>query len=618
MSDELLGYYNQELAFIRRMAKGFADRHRLIAGRLALGPDASEDPHVERLIQSFAFLNARTRRKLDDEFPEITESLLGVLYPHYQAPIPSMGVVELALGTEQTELPDGKTIPEGTTIETAKFDQGASCKFRTCYPVTLWPIKVSAVSLARPPMPAPTPRVAGTKSILKMTLRHIVYEAGLHSLNVDSLRFFLSGQDQHVNLLYELMFNHVLDVAVVRSAKEGEVTYLKPEAIRPVGLSRDEGMMHYPARSFVGYRLLTEFFLFPEKFLFFDLFLTPNSRRDGKRFPPDVKGEVEIYFFLNRATENLEQWVSAETFRLGCTPTSNLYRMTTEPITLNETTTEYRVVPDDRWPLAHEVHTVDRVVATSPDNEERVFHPFFSVQHGRSGAKDAFWVASRQPAVQVPGGIVDRGTEVFLSLVDLGQNPSRMAGWTLHVEATCVNRDLPERLPFGGDSLPLSISEALVKKVTALVKFTPTFRLGEKRGLLWRLVSHLSLNHLSLVDDTGESLREVLKLYDFANSPQVQSLIAGVLAVRGEADVARPGGVVCRGTRVSVIFNEGNYSTNNLFLFATVLERFFALYCTINSFSRMVALTGKDHEGRAEVTKELKRWAPRAGERVLI
>src|SRR5262245_48489572 len=119
MSEELLGYYNQELAFIRRMTKGFADRHRLIAGRLALGPDASEDPHVERLIQSFAFLNARTRRKLDDEFPEITESLLGVLYPHYQAPIPSMGVVQLELGTEQTDLPEGKTIAEGATIVTA-------------------------------------------------------------------------------------------------------------------------------------------------------------------------------------------------------------------------------------------------------------------------------------------------------------------------------------------------------------------------------------------------------------------------------------------------------------------------------------------------------------------
>jgi type VI secretion system protein ImpG len=263
---------------------------------------------------------------------------------------------------------------------------------------------------------------------------------------------------------------------------------------------------------------------------------------------------------------------------------------------------------------------VDSVVATSADNEERVFHPFFSVQHGRSGAKDAFWVASRQPAQQIPGGIVDRGTEVFLSLVDLGQHPSRLAGWTLDIQATCVNRELPERLPFGGDSLPLRITEggSLVKTVTALVKFTPTFRLGEKRGLLWRLVSHLSLNHLSLVDDTGESLREILKLYDFAGSPQIQALIAGILAVRGEADVARPGGIVCRGTRVSVIFNEGNYSTNNLFLFATVLERFFALYCTINSFSRMVALTGKDHEGRAQVSKELKRWPPRAGERVLI
>ncbi len=606
MSDELLAYYNRELSFLRRMATGYAERHPKIAGRLSLGADASEDPHVERLIQSFAFLNARTRRKLDDEFPELTEALLGVLYPHYQAPVPSMGIVEFTLGAEQTELPDGKTLPPNTPIETDPFDEGETVKFRTVYPATLWPISIDEVVLARPPYPAPPARVPGTKSILKLVLRHKAYGASLRDLRLDTLRIFLSGQDQHANLLYELLCNHALEVAVARHPKEGGVGRLDPrKAILPVGFGADEGMLPYPPRSFVGYRLLTEFFLFPQKFLFLDLAGLAGAMQ------PDMEGRAEVYFYLNRAAPDLEPYVNEDAIRLGCTPAVNLYSKRAEPVRLDEVETEYRIPPDARRPLAHEIHTVERVIATSATGEEREFYPFFSVRHGAASAGQAFWQASRRPAEQ-SSRVVDRGTEVWLSLVDLGGNPSRLAGWTLEVEATCLNRDLPERLPFGGESLPLRITEGggLVSKVTPMVKFTPTFRLGDKRGLLWRLISHLSLNHLSLMDDTGEALREILKLYDFAGSPRVQKLIAGVRSVSGEADVARPGGVVCRGTRVTVAFDEAGYSANDLYLFASVLERFFALYCTVNSFSRLVAKKGED--------KELKRWPPRAGERVLI
>jgi type VI secretion system protein ImpG len=606
MSDELLAYYNRELSFLRRMASGYAERHPKIAGRLALGADASEDPHVERLIQSFAFLNARTRRKLDDELPELTESLLGVLYPHYQAPVPSMGVVELTLGAEQTELPEGKLIPAGAPIETDPFDEGETVKFRTCYPVTLWPVVVEQVALARPPFPAPPPRSGGVKAVLKLALRHLAHGASLRTLRLGSLRLYLAGQDQHSNLLYELLCNHVLDIAAARHPKEGVVRWLDPKkALHPVGFGPDEGMLPYPTRSFLGYRLLTEFFLFPQKFHFLDLVGL------GEALPADVEGRVELYLYLSRAVPDLEPYVNEDAIRLGCTPAVNLYSKRAEPVRLDEVETEYRIAPDARRPLAHEIHTIERVIASSSGGDEVEVHPFFSVRHGGASGKQAFWHSSRRPAEQ-SGRVIDRGTEVYLSLIDLEGGPSRLAGWTLEVEATCLNRDLPERLPFGGDSLPLRLTEGggLVSRVTPLVKFTPTFRLGEKRGLLWRLISHLSLNHLSLMDDTGEALREILKLYDFSSSARVQKLISGIRSVTGEADVARPGGVVCRGTRVTVAFDEAGYSANDLYLFASVLERFFALYCTVNSFSRLVAKRGDD--------KELKRWPPRVGERVLI
>src|SRR5205807_706826 len=145
--------------------------------------------------------------------------------------------------------------------------------------------------------------------------------------------------------LYELLFNHAVAVALADSAQDPAAVLLAPgRCLHPVGFDRAEGLLPYGPRSFVGYRLLTEFFAFPDKFLFADLNLrglTPTgspARRPGAR--------LELFVYLDRAAPDLEQHVSADTFRLGCTPVVNLYRQRAEPIRLTHTQYEYRVVPD--------------------------------------------------------------------------------------------------------------------------------------------------------------------------------------------------------------------------------------------------------------------------------
>jgi type VI secretion system protein ImpG len=608
MSDDLLQQYNRELSFIRKLGAQFAEEHPNIAERLRLGEGGvAEDPHVERLIQAFAFLSGRVRQKLDDEFPEITESLLGVLYPHYQVPIPALGIVELELAPQQAAL-EGYPVPAGTPLETEPID-GEPCRFRTGYPVTLWPIEVESAKLARPPAAAPlTPRSARAAAVLRLVLRCRGEGVTWQALTAGRLRFFLKGQVQHVYLLYELIFNHAFEVALASSpADQNPVVLDAARCLQPVGFGRDEGLLPYSPRSFLGYRLLTEFFTFPEKFLFLDLV------RPGERLWTLPGTRLEVFLYLDRAAPDLEQHVSKDTFRLGCTPVVNLYRQRAEPIRLTHTAYQYRVVPDARRPLAHEVYTVDRVTATSPDGEQVEYQPFFSVKHAAEEPGRAFWSVSRQPA-EAGGG--DRGTEVYLSLVDLDLKPSQAGGWTLDVETTCLNRDLPRQLPFGGGQPRLHVREgaALVGQVTSLMQFTPTFRPAQKQGALWRLISHLSLNHLSLVDgdEHGEALREILTLYDFSDSARTRKMIAGISSVQGRRVVGRIGGsTLCRGVEVTILFDEKSYSAKELFLFASVLERFLALYCTVNSFSKLVALV-KGGEG------ELRRWPPRTGERVLI
>jgi type VI secretion system protein ImpG len=609
MTDTLLPYYNRELSYLRRLGAEFAEAHPKIAGRLRLGPDASEDPHVERLIQGVAYLNARVRHKLDDDFPEITDALLGVLYPHYQAPIPSMTVVQFELDPGQDELTTGHTIPRGAALDTEPI-QGEPCRFRTAYPVTLWPLEVRSASLAKPPFTAPAaPHVPPAAAVLRLVLGCRAPSATFAALPLESLRFYLKGQAQHVFALYELIFNHTLAVAAAGSPDDPAPVWLDPDCLRPVGFERDEGMLPYPPRSFVGYRLLTEFFAFPEKFLFIDLAgLSP-------RVLGGVGNQLEVFLYLNRFSPDLERNLSADTFRLGCTPVVNLYKQRAEPIPLTHTESEYRVVPDARRPLAHEVYSIDRVTGVPAEGESVAYLPFFSVKHAvASRDRERFWHASRRTAGETPG---EAGTEVFVSLVDLQFQPSAPADWALDVESTCLNRDLPHRLPFGGDQPHLQLSEGdgLVGRVTCLMAPTRTLRPALKQGALWRFISHLSLNHLSLVDgaEGAHALREILKLYDFADSDETRSLIDGVLDVRSRrvaSRVGRGGEAVCRGVEVTVHLDEQRFTGSGLYLFACVLERFLALYCTVNAFSKLVVTV----EGRKG---ELRRWSPRMGEQVL-
>jgi type VI secretion system protein ImpG len=606
MSAELLPYYEHELSFIRHLAAQFGREHERQAGLLKLNTNTgeSQDPHVERLIEAFAFLTARVRLKLDDEFPEITDSFLGVLYPHYQAPLPSLAVVQLGLDPEQRDLGTGHAVPRHTGLETEPLD-GDPVRFRTCYPVTLWQVRVEEAGLSRPPFPAPAALAGAAAARLRLALRCDA-EGGFAALaGLDRLRFFLLGEPQHVYRLYELIFNDVLGLTLAAPGGPADGPLLDPSLLRPVGFEREEGLLPYTARSFAGYRLLTEFFAFPEKFLFVDL--TGLS----KRLPAGERLEVCLY--LRRALPDLEPRVKAETFRLGCTPVVNLYPQRAEPIALTHTEHEYRVVPDARRPRAHEVYSVDRVTATAPDGRAEEYQPFFSIKHA-AATGERYWHASRQPSLATVGP-PDHGTEVHLALTDLDMRPATAGGQTLDVETTCLSRDLPHRLPFGGGQprLQLTPGDGLVTGIACLTAPTRTLRPALRRGALWRLISHLALGHLSLVDhgDNAEALREILKLYDFADSPQTRRVIDGLRGVTSRRAVGRvDGATFCRGVEVTLLFDEDHFTGSGVFLFAAVLERFLGLYCTLNSFTKLVARI----KGGAG---ELRRWPPRLGERVL-
>ncbi len=281
MTDELLPYYNSELEFLRQAGKEFADAKPRIAARLRMSGGLPDDPHVERLIEAFAYLNARTRHKLDDDFPEITEAFLNVVFPHYLAPIPSASVVKFTLDRGQADQTDGQPVSRGTEVETeivhGKGIEGETCRFRTTYPVHVWPMELkSAVYKGHPFVAPPVPFAARTQSICHIDFRTFVEAVRFAKMPMGDLRFYLHGQSRSVYDLYELLNCNLLGVAIAPSAKDSAAAWLPPEVIRPVGFERDEGLFDYPARSFLGYRLLTEYFAFPQKFLFLDVTQIPQ------------------------------------------------------------------------------------------------------------------------------------------------------------------------------------------------------------------------------------------------------------------------------------------------------------------------------------------------------
>ena len=239
MTDEILPFYNRELAFVRELGAEFAKQNPKIAGRLRWAGDMSEDPHVSRMIEAFAFLNARIRHKLDDDFPELTESLLSVLYPHYLAPIPSCSILQCEVHRDQAELTSGYHVARHSELETDPID-GMPCRFRTAYDLQLWPIEIGSITYRGEPFEAPSNQVSAiAESVVSIKLKTFSPKVQFSKIPIESLRFYLNGQDQYIHNLYEMLHNDCIGVAVAANASDPRAVFVPVENIHPVGFAND-------------------------------------------------------------------------------------------------------------------------------------------------------------------------------------------------------------------------------------------------------------------------------------------------------------------------------------------------------------------------------------------
>ena len=621
----LLRYYSQELQHVREMGGEFAARYPKIAGRLGLEGFECADPYVERLLEGFAFMAARVQLKIDAEFPRFTQHLSELVYPHFLAPTPSMAIVQLQPDLSNPALAAGHVVPRGAALRSVlgKTDATA-CEYRTAHDLTLWPIalvearffthggSIEGVNARQP---------STTRGGLRLRLR-TTNDAPFSALALDRLALHLRGGDDLPGRIYEKLVGAVEGVLVLPGSRPGRHLRLPKMAIQPRGMLEEDALLPSGQRNFQGYRLLQEYFAFPQRFLFVELAgLAPAVAACDEH-------EIEIVVLLAQGDANLEQLVDASHFALGCTPAVNLFRRRADRIDLTQERAELHVLVDRTRPMDFEVHRIESVTGHgSGEHAEQAFEPMYGARDlGPAGQPgQAFFQVRREPRAlstrQRERGPRSSyiGSETFISLVDAREAPYRHDLRQLALVVWCTNRDLPLSMPLGLGKTDLLLEQGgPVQAVRVLAGPSQPFPSFAHGSNAWRLLNQLSLNYLSLVDNDPEqgarALRELLVLYCHPLDVAGQRQVDGVRSVAARAITRRmPGGgpiAFGRGLEITVTMDDAAFEGAGAFVLGAVLSHFFAQYVSINAFTETVVRT----VGRGQIM----RWPAKGGACVIL
>ena len=621
MDPRLLDYYNRELQYFRQVSGEFATQFPKVAARLNMTGIDIADPYVERLLEGVSFLTARVQLKMDAEFPRFSQRLLEIVYPNYLAPTPAAAIVRLEPRLFEGSLAEGFTLPRDSVLRSQPVrNEDAICEFRTTQDVTLWPLTIERVEFTGPPPDLPLARLrldGPVRSALRIAIKTPA-DMPLARTALDALTFFLSGADEVATRIYELLFNRCVGVVTVTQSPDGPVPRLVPRsALQPLGFEDAQALVPCPDSAFRGYRLLHEYFAFPPRYLFFSIGDLARSVRSA------TGGEMSITLLFDAAAPDLERVIDTSQLALFCTPAVNLFPKRADRIPVGGQRFEYHLVPDRTAPLDYEVHSVQRIAGhlAAGVAEERVFKPFYQTLGEDGGEYGAYYSVRREPRMLsdtarrngTRTGYV--GTEVFISLVDQHEAPFAEELLQLSVETFCTNRDLSLLMPIGGDTdffLTASAPVHAIKIVRGPSKPGPAIA---ERDITWRLISHLSLNYLTLTDlgdvEGAAALRELLGMYAALSDNAVRSHIDGVVRV-GMAPVTRRlprNGPLAfgRGVEIALTVDETAFGGISPYLLARVLECFFARHVSINTFTQLVLQSIQ--RGR------IASWAPRIGQR---
>jgi len=604
MNHALLHYYERELAWLRKAGSDFAATNPTVAGNLNLRNDVVEDPHVSRLIESVALLDARIQQRLDDDFPQISDALLEHLYPQFLAPLPAMTVVEMIADDIDKPL----TIDAHSIICSAPVD-GISCQFRTVYPVTLLPLQLHSAQLQPQPLNTPgTDAARGAAAVLVLRLQANSDDFSFATSNIDKLRLFLRGA-QYNWPLHQLLTDHCVHITVASDAQDQAPATIAPANLRVAGFAAEETLLPSLKPSPQPCHHLLEFLHFPHKFLFIDLHGLVAATTH-------MRGNISLFVYLDASDRELERNLDANFFSLSATPVVNLFDHAAEPISLAPGDVEYPLVADARNSDSYEIHAITQMVHIDDVSGARSpMAAFFGITHANCNTT-RYWHHRRELVHRdSQGGTA--GFDSFVTFSDIACNTTPPQQAIVQPSLLCSNRNLPARLAVGQTEFRLRNDSGRVQRIHALLPLTRPIRRQPGTGARWRLLSHLNGSLYGLADsgDATAALRAILYLHAAEDNAVTRALIAAIddvkvdtvmLPLRCQGRIA-----LCRGIDICICINDTRLAGTSLTLYAMVLEHFLAQSVNLNSFVRL----GIKRKGQPDI---IKRWPPRAGTRSLL
>jgi type VI secretion system protein ImpG len=651
MNREFLDLYNRELQLLNEQAREFADEYPGIAERLGGILEDRVDPLIGGLIEGAAFLAARVQLKLKHEFPEFTNNLLEQLVPHYLAPTPSMMLVKVVPTFGEQALRDGRAIARGAYLDATfrQLDRQLACRYRLCGDIVIWPFELIGAEYFASPAPLQALGLSVGAEVLagmRLTLTHRTTaraqdepgeaealkkpEMLFAGCRTPNLPLYFIGAEADAVAIYEQLFAHCKSIYFRSLDAFGDpVVYpAPPQCLRQVGFAREEALFPNDQRVFEGFDLLREFFVFPRKFL------GCNLTGLGEVLPRLKAKTVDILFAFDEVNARLAAAVRPSMFCLYAAPAINLFEKTTDRIPLKASQHEYHVVPDRSHVLDYEPHRVVNVYAHYPGGRDKVpVAPLYATSlDGAQATSGLYYTVRRLPRRRTVEekrvGISSdyTGTDMFISLSELGGTDAAGAIAELSLRALCSNRHLTENLPTGVGGADFRLIDDFTLDlvcvagptaprepiVTQLRSRSETAHTGT---VAWRLVNLLSTNQRGIVERgagaNAQALRETLSMFAEMTDAVTERRIRGVRSVDSRPIVRRirqrTGIGAARGIEITVTIDEKAFEGTGAFLLGAVLDRFFAEYSGLNHFTQTAI--------RSTERGEIMRWPPRMGTR---
>ncbi|MGL5327307.1 MAG: type VI secretion system baseplate subunit TssF [Aeromonas sp.] len=583
-------YFRDELAFLRLQGREFADSHPELTRFLS---EQHSDPDVERLLEGFAFLTGNLRAKIEDEFPELTHGLLNMLWPNYLRPVPSMTIMQFSVIPGAIAQP--ALVKQGCQLDSLPLDE-VTCHFQTCHDAWVYPAEMRQI----------TAQSGNDLSTISLDIA-LHAPLPLSELQLDKLRFFLGGDSYTA---YELYFWLSNQLSHIELEIDGKRFRQEAKALKSVGFERDDALLPYPNNVYSGYRILQEYFCFPESFLFFEL--------SGGEWPkqPLPVSEFKIHFCFDRPLP-AELKIRPDSFMLNCVPAINLFQHDSEPVNLNGRQAEYPLKASYRYADSFEIFSVDQVEGWVEGNlgrsrgTPRIYQPFESFQHQIERAKQRLALYYR---VRVRESVSGDGFEHSLSFVRGDETTTVDLDESISVTLTCTNRSRAARLKVGSICVPTGSSPSFAT-FRNLIRPTRPLRPALDGSLHWTLISNLSLNYVSLL--RRDALVQVLRTYDFPALHDKQAeqasrkRLAGIEEIETKPVDRLVRGMPVRGLKSVLSIRQSAFgSEGELYLFSTVLAHFFSLYASVNAF-HLLEVVNLDN-------KERYQWPVQIGQHSLM